>query len=191
MKIQSITAILAILACTPLAQAQTVSSTAPVVPAQNVTSSSPIGNGRVVTNYYGGQQATPVRLVSQTGTTVSYQPLSTPPAAATAPSLSPTPYYGNTTTGTPIVTTAGSGTCQCTPRAATVSYAPQAAYYPVANQVVAPQAVRYPNQTVYQPVSGYGAGYQNGVYVGRGLLGQPKAYVNRQPLRNFFRYITP
>ncbi|MEZ6105118.1 MAG: hypothetical protein R3B96_03165 [Pirellulaceae bacterium] len=31
----------------------------------------------------------------------------------------------------------------------------------------------------------------NGTYVSQGLLGQPKAYVNGQPVRNIFRYILP
>ncbi len=67
-------------------------------------------------------------------------------------------------------------------------------------------------QTGQRPVSGYNTGYgQNnpygysqpwrpliplrtlppGVYVGQGLIGQPVAYVNGEPVRNFLRYISP
>jgi len=31
----------------------------------------------------------------------------------------------------------------------------------------------------------------NGAYVSQGLWGQPKAYVSREPVRNFFRYLFP
>lgn len=49
----------------------------------------------------------------------------------------------------------------------------------------APQATYAYRQSL--PVSGY----PGNVYFGRGIIGQPKAYVPGQPLRNAIRYITP
>ena len=48
--------------------------------------------------------------------------------------------------------------------------------------------------------NGYNSGYRslvgfgqslNNAHLGRGILGQPTAYVDGQPVRNFFRYIFP
>lgn len=45
----------------------------------------------------------------------------------------------------------------------------------------------------YQPVTApLGAQpYPQSVYIGRGVVGQPKLYAPNQPIRNFFRWLTP
>lgn len=42
---------------------------------------------------------------------------------------------------------------------------------------------------VYRPLLGLGS--ERPVYIGRGILGQPKAYVEGQPVRNAIRWIMP
>ena len=71
------------------------------------------------------------------------------------------------------------------PQAHTQPYA-QSGYYPVMNQV---RSSRFPTYQSYRPVAPLTAAQQS--YVGQGILGQPKAYVPGQPLRNLFRYLTP
>ena len=44
--------------------------------------------------------------------------------------------------------------------------------------------------SVYQPLFPL-LRMPQGSYLGQGLIGQPEAYVNNQPLRNFFRYLLP
>ena len=56
-----------------------------------------------------------------------------------------------------------------------------------------PDSCCTPTATGYQtfrPVVSLGSAHQP-VYFGRGILGQPKAYVAGQPVRNAFRYILP
>lgn len=60
-----------------------------------------------------------------------------------------------------------------------------------------------PPVAVQEPMYPVGPGYRihkpvlplrrniNGAYVSQGLWGQPKAYVSKEPVRNFFRYILP
>lgn len=64
---------------------------------------------------------------------------------------------------------------------------------------IAPPTVM-PNQVPYglypsggsgfRPLLGFGQDNYN-VQLGRGIIGQPVAYVDGQPLRNFLRYIFP
>ena len=44
--------------------------------------------------------------------------------------------------------------------------------------------------SVYQPLLPL-LRMPQGSYLGQGVIGQPEAYVNNQPLRNFFRYLLP
>ncbi len=94
------------------------------------------------------------------------------PASETA---SAGPYYETTGTsyivGSPVY---ASGISQCgTP----VSYS---AYMPVASTPY----------VAYKPIVPIVPAYPNAV-VGRGIIGQPKAYVPGQPLRNAIRFVTP
>ena len=61
-------------------------------------------------------------------------------------------------------------------------------YYPVMNQISSRRYAAYPYQS-FRPV--YPVASPQGPFVGQGILGQVKAYVPGQPLRNFLRYITP
>ncbi|MFI4873887.1 MAG: hypothetical protein ACIALR_01020 [Blastopirellula sp. JB062] len=54
--------------------------------------------------------------------------------------------------------------------------------------VVSPPPVRF--NTTYRPVLPV-AGIPADFSVGQGLYGQPKVYVDNQPVRNFFRYLLP
>ncbi|MEZ6086832.1 MAG: hypothetical protein R3C05_02120 [Pirellulaceae bacterium] len=47
-----------------------------------------------------------------------------------------------------------------------------------------------PNNNGYRPIIALGSPYPN-VQVGRGIIGQPTVYVPGQPIRNFFRYLSP
>lgn len=73
---------------------------------------------------------------------------------------------------------------------------PQPASWTPGRAAVVSAGFANPRVTVMQsPTSGLNsrtpAAMPSGYYYGRGLVGQPKLYVPRQPLRNFFRYITP
>lgn len=46
------------------------------------------------------------------------------------------------------------------------------------------------NTGVYQPVIRL-ANVPPGTFVGQGIIGQPKAYVDGQPIRNLLRYVFP
>ncbi len=72
-------------------------------------------------------------------------------------------------------------------------YAP----YPYATQpggspfsYVPPTAMPYTNNSGYRPLIGFGQSLSN-AYLGRGIIGQPTAYVGGQPVRNFLRYLSP
>lgn len=61
-----------------------------------------------------------------------------------------------------------------------------------APSVAGPNAVfsAQPPNTIYKPVLPLRRSIE-GAYVSRGIWGQPKAYVPKEPVRNFFRYILP
>ena len=187
--------------CCSVVQAQSVSSTAPVVTStQYVTSSSPLSDGRTVTTYYSPQSPSPITSirpfgsispVSRTSSRVVYQP--TALTTINGSQVTPDPYYGGasvapTITSQPIA----DGCCQpceCQPLTSvgfapttTIGYQqyPTTAAYPIAQSGYS-----------YRPVNTALPTQANGTYVGRGLIGQPKAYVDGQPLRNFFRFLTP
>lgn len=75
---------------------------------------------------------------------------------------------------------------------------PDAMPAPAALSAVAPYTTVDPHYVVptprpvvtYRPVIDV-APMPPAVYTGRGLLGQPKLYVPGQPVRNFFRYLSP
>jgi hypothetical protein len=54
----------------------------------------------------------------------------------------------------------------------------------------APSGIYSPNNSGFRPLIGFGQDNFN-VQLGRGIIGQPVAYVPGQPLRNFLRYIFP
>ena len=45
-------------------------------------------------------------------------------------------------------------------------------------------------QAIIEPVIPF-SGMPNNYSVGQGMLGQPKLYMDQQPVRNFFRYLLP
>ncbi len=71
----------------------------------------------------------------------------------------------------------------CCPTAPPRTYAPQEGTPPRASYRPASPAP----QVVYQPVVVSSPRY----VLGRGILGQPKLYVDGQPVRNFLRWLTP
>lgn len=124
------------------------------------------------------------------------------PAAATAPYLAPTGPVGaapvpTTTVLPPVATTPVVGSYPQPP----IGTYPNAAY-PGAIGVApygaapAPATTPYggmtviPGQSKYHPLVSMGQ-QQHPVQVGQGILGQPKAYVPGQGVRNFIRYLTP
>ena len=70
---------------------------------------------------------------------------------------------------------------------------PLVAYPPAAGYVGRPIGPAYPPPVpataynVYRPTTPP----PGGIYYGRGLIGQPKAYVSGQPIRNALRFLTP
>ena len=53
-----------------------------------------------------------------------------------------------------------------------------------------PTAMPYGYNSGYRPLIGFGQSLNN-AYLGRGIIGQPTAYVDGQPVRNFLRYLFP
>ncbi len=53
-----------------------------------------------------------------------------------------------------------------------------------------PTAMPNTNNAGYRPLIGFGQSLSN-AYLGRGIIGQPIAYVDGQPVRNFIRYLFP
>jgi hypothetical protein len=124
------------------------------------------------------------------------------PASATAPYLAPTGPVG----AAPIPTTTVLPPVATTPVAGSYPQPPIGTYpnvaYPGAIGVApygaapAPATTPYggmtviPGQSKYHPLVSMGQ-QQHPVQVGQGILGQPKAYVPGQGVRNFIRYLTP
>ena len=124
------------------------------------------------------------------------------PASATAPYLAPTGPVG----AAPIPTTTVLPPVATTPVAGSYPQPPIGTYpnvaYPGAIGVApygaapAPGTTPYggmtviPGQSKYHPLVSMGQ-QQHPVQVGQGILGQPKAYVPGQGVRNFIRYLTP
>ena len=86
--------------------------------------------------------------------------------------------------------------CAQPARGAANAYAP----FPYATQPGASPFSYVPPTAMSTSNNGYNSGYRsligfgqtlNNAYLGRGIIGQPTAYVAGQPFRNFFRYIFP
>jgi len=108
---------------------------------------------------------------------------STVPAAPYRPASPP---MGMVPGGPPVVPMGVNGVKPTTglvpPATATpFAYAPPAA--------MPPATVYAPSNGGYVPLVGFGQG--SNAQLGRGLYGQPTAYVDGQPVRNFLRYIFP
>jgi len=193
--------IVSIAFCCSVVQAQSVSSTAPVVNStQYVTSSSPLSDGRTVTTYYSPQTRAPVtnitpagsfRSVGHTSSRVVYQP--TAMTTINGSQVTPDPYYGGASVAPSIAAQPlSNGCCQpCDCQSLTnVGFAPttNVGCQPYATTTAYPIAQ---SAYSYRPVNTAVPTQTNGTYVGRGLIGQPKAYVDGQPVRNLFRFLTP
>ncbi|MCE2785454.1 MAG: hypothetical protein LW699_11280, partial [Pirellula sp.] len=108
---------------------------------------------------------------------------STVPASPYRPASPP---MGMVPGGPPVVPMGVNGVTPTTglvpPATATpFAYAPPAA--------MPPATVYAPSNGGYVPLVGFGQG--SNAQLGRGLYGQPTAYVDGQPVRNFLRYIFP
>ena len=109
---------------------------------------------------------------------------------ASADDLESGSYYGSPTlvAAPRVVTTLlpVSRCCQCSPCQSYYysNYRPTTVYYP-SNTAVAPASV-----TVFRPVVAI-MPMPSTVYMGRGILGQPTAYVAGQPVRNTLRWLSP
>lgn len=91
------------------------------------------------------------------------------------------------TTGYPVRRVANYGDpCGCQPGAA---YAPATTAYNPAPYQVAQSNAGVPHYA-WQPVLPL-RGVPDNYFVGQGILGQPKVYVDGEPIRNFVRYILP
>lgn len=69
------------------------------------------------------------------------------------------------------------------------AYTGQGVCTPVNAYYVNNACTNYPSRTAYRPVVPRAP--NSSAYLGQGLIGQPKAYVDGQPVRNFFRYFLP
>jgi hypothetical protein len=98
-----------------------------------------------------------------------------PPAlgSTVTPQVYPSTGLGITSSAAPI-------TGPCSP---TTGY-PGNYVQPVYTQPIVPQGS-------YRPIVSFSNGLPPGTYLGQGIIGQPKAYVDGQPVRNFFRYVFP
>lgn len=107
-------------------------------------------------------------------------PQSTNPAVANT-----VPQLGNSPAGTlPLANPVNGGPVFIPPTGTYGGPAFQSGAYPQTAYV------GMPNNSPYRPL----VRLQNlppGTYVGQGVIGQPKAYVDGQPMRNLFRYILP
>lgn len=83
----------------------------------------------------------------------------------------------------------GSNIAQTSAVSPQVYVPPQTSVPPVLTPDLAPNAYA-PNNAGYRPLVALGSPYPN-VQVGRGIIGQPTVYVPNQPIRNFFRYLSP
>ncbi len=193
MKTSTFLPLLLVVLVAAFANGQTVSGRAPIVVSAGYTSaSSPVAEP---------SQWTTTRYAPPTSAYTNQQPMVRvmPVATATlgAPRAVAVPISNQTTTAayyapasarsTPIVQTyaaspispgAGYAPANCSGTATTVRYAP----------------VTYPSPPTrtftYRPLIPIQS-LPNSSYIGQGIYGQPKAYVDGQPVRNFFRYILP
>lgn len=157
--------------------------------------------------------ATPMPTYNRAGTFVNSAPfVSSPPASVDArfmvsPAVWQQGSVATTPSCNPSLASTASGT---TPRPTAVGVAPQpvpmgingvaptnglvpppnASPFAYAPPAAMPPATLYaPANAGYVPLVGFGQGAN--AQLGRGLYGQPTAYVDGQPVRNFLRYIFP
>lgn len=124
------------------------------------------------------------------------QPIA-PNVAPLAPAPTPIATVGTSPCVTPASGWMAGGAWDCGPLVQTsaVSVAPSAYTPPqqYSPNVVMPNRNPYlysPNNSGYVPLFSLGSPYPN-VQVGQGIIGQPTVYVPGQPVRNFFRYLSP
>jgi len=132
----------------------------------------PFGGVSAGTTY----RAAPRGLTATAARPAAYYASGQPVASTSTTALQPVP------AGTPV---ASSGNCcsPCSAGYATTAYQPVTAYQPIAD--TAPSIG-------YGPVLALSPAPQPGnVVLGRGILGQPTAYVRGQPVRNAFRWLFP
>lgn len=157
--------------------------------------------------------ATPMPTYNRAGTFVNSAPFVSPPPASVdarfmvSPAVWQQGSVASNPSCNPSLTSTASGTI---PRPTAVGVAPQPvpmgingvaptnglvppasaspfAYVPPA--AMPPAALYAPANAGYVPLVGFGQGAN--AQLGRGLYGQPTAYVDGQPVRNFLRYIFP
>ena len=111
----------------------------------------------------------------------------------TATGVAPAAY----TPVTPVVATSQVSNNCCTPNT-TTAYSPATTTTTAANPCCPPPACCPTNYVAARPTSAPPTvlvkdGLKNNktYYTGKGLIGQPKLYVENQPIRNFFRFIFP
>ena len=115
-------------------------------------------------------------------------PSCNPSLASTAPSMPTRPVAPGTVPGTvPGMVPSGINGVAPTTGLVPPAGASPFAYAPPA--AIPPGTVYAPGNGGYVPLVGFGQG--TNAQLGRGLYGQPTAYVDGQPVRNFFRYIFP
>ena len=218
MKNIAIVSLIVTLANAAVSHAQVVANRAPVVvPAHYVTSSSPVGDGRFVTTFRTStisQPAGPVYLPQRVQPQGTYRTVAAPQVAQSRIVYRPVtasqaaqpqivyrpiaaPYYGGQGTAVQYYAPANAAdiaprlpptAVQATPTIVSGAASPYMCQPTFANAGYAPYAI--PSQTKFRPIVPF-RNIPPGSYVGQGLLGQPKAYVQGQPLRNLFRYVFP
>ena len=163
----------------------------------------------VQANYQAPTYQTPGTVPANTAPSLPAAPYQTPtaPAAPGGPTyLAPTfngPSY-NPYVGSPVRTAPVTGNVvpvgyqvanypQTLSNCGSPATLPPSLPYQSGAQMAQPYAYGYgtaPINNNYKPLAPIFS-VPNGTYVSQGLLGQPKAYVNGQPVRNIFRYILP
>ncbi len=162
-----------------------------VASGMGVTQGATIGNGASSTSYpYPGLPAGGIQVAQ--ATVMPFDPFASTSAAAQLPTLGITPqsslrpgWQTGTTTGglPPVGPPAANLTPALTP--GTGGFASPTIQYP---QVLPPVSGPTTGSTGFRPLVRL-KNMPPGSYLGQGLLGQPKAYVDGQPVRNLLRYV--
>ncbi len=196
MKTTAIISMIVLFSCAALARAQVVSGRAPVIAPTSYSAAASSNTGTRVANttFYAPQSTAPVTPIAQTAPSISHsgwQPVNSSvneqvittrfyaPASSVPVQSAP---IVQTYSAAPVTYAAGYDPCASSTGFTSVHYAPQ--YQPVG--YASPQSRTYTFSPLV-PIQNL----PNGTYIGQGLVGQPKAYVDGQPVRNFFRYVLP
>lgn len=175
----------------------------PTGPVGSVAGASVAGGGYPVGGV-NGYVGSPMPTYSRAGTFVNSAPFVTPaPASVDARwMVSPAvwqqasrgvndpncvPASGVQWGGNPVA--GGSGVVGVVPNAGLVPAATRSPFAYAPPAAMPPATVYAPANGGYVPLVGFGQGAN--AQLGRGLYGQPTAYVDGQPVRNFLRYIFP